>query len=160
MQGKTTLTINNKPPHAWHQTGIINHHIASKHFLCEIISIQTPYQNLSNFTPPYAETYWPLSGSLTHLLLNMVTILQTTFSKAFSLEWKFMHFDSNFTAVCSLGFNWQWVCVGSGNGLAPDGWQAITWINADPVHRRIYAVLGGAMSLLIEAEWCMYASVK
>ena len=25
----------------------------------------------------------------------------------------------------------------------PNRWQAITWTNADPVHRRIYAALGG-----------------
>ena len=33
--------------------------------------------------------------------------------------------------------------VGSGNGLAPNRRQAITLINADPVHRRTYAALGG-----------------
>ena len=32
---------------------------------------------------------------------------------------------------------------GSGNGLAPKRRQAIIWTNADPVHRRIYAALGG-----------------
>ena len=31
---------------------------------------------------------------------------------------------------------------GSGNGLAPNRWQAITSTNADPVHWRIYAALG------------------
>ena len=34
-------------------------------------------------------------------------------------------------------------CIGSGDGLAPKGWQAITWTNADLVHWRIYAALGG-----------------
>ena len=33
--------------------------------------------------------------------------------------------------------------IGSGNGLAPTRPQAITWPNADPVHLRIYAALGG-----------------
>ena len=33
--------------------------------------------------------------------------------------------------------------IGSGNGLAPNRWQAITWTSADPVHWRIYAALGG-----------------
>ena len=33
--------------------------------------------------------------------------------------------------------------IGSGNGLAPNKRQAITWTNADQVHRRIYAALGG-----------------
>ena len=34
-------------------------------------------------------------------------------------------------------------CIGSGNGLAPNRRQAITWTNADPVDWRIYAALGG-----------------
>ena len=33
--------------------------------------------------------------------------------------------------------------TGSGNGLAPNKRQAITWTNADPIHRRMYAALGG-----------------
>ena len=33
--------------------------------------------------------------------------------------------------------------IGSYNGLAPNKRQAITWTNADPGHRRIYAILGG-----------------
>ena len=32
--------------------------------------------------------------------------------------------------------------ISSGNGLVPNRQQAITWTNADPVHRRIYAALG------------------
>ena len=35
------------------------------------------------------------------------------------------------------------VNIGWGNGLVPTRWQAITWTNADPVHRRIYAAPGG-----------------
>ena len=33
--------------------------------------------------------------------------------------------------------------IGSGNGLASIRHQAITWTNADPVHRQMYAALGG-----------------
>ena len=58
-------------------------------------------------------------------------------------EWKVFHFNSHFTEVCSSGSNWQKVSIGSGNGLAPVRRQAITWTNADPVHWRIYAALGG-----------------
>ena len=29
-------------------------------------------------------------------------------------------------------------CIGSGNGLAPNRRQAITWTKADPVYRRTY----------------------
>ena len=34
-------------------------------------------------------------------------------------------------------------CIGLDNGLAPNRRQAIIWNNADPIHRRIYATLGG-----------------
>ena len=54
------------------------------------------------------------------------------------LEWKVWYFDSNFTEVCSKGSNWQEVSIGSGDGLALNRWQAITWSNADPVHWCIY----------------------
>ena len=33
--------------------------------------------------------------------------------------------------------------IGSGNGLAPNRRQAITWTNADPIHWRTYAAPGG-----------------
>ena len=56
-------------------------------------------------------------------------------------EWKLLYFDSNFTAVCSQGSTQQLVSIGSGNGLAPNRRQAITWTNAYPVHWRIYAAL-------------------
>ena len=58
-------------------------------------------------------------------------------------EWKVLYFDSNFTEVCFLGPNWQKVIITSGNGLAPNRRQAITWSNVDPVLWRIYAALGG-----------------
>ena len=38
--------------------------------------------------------------------------------------------------------NWQKGGIGSGNGLAPNRRQTITWTYADPVHWRIYAALG------------------
>ena len=54
---------------------------------------------------------------------------QTTFANAFS--WMKM---TKFTETCSS--------IGSGNGLAPNRRQAITWTNDDPIHWRIYAALG------------------
>ena len=39
--------------------------------------------------------------------------------------------------------NWQYVSTGSGNDLAPNRRQTITWTNADPVHWRINVKLGG-----------------
>ena len=58
-------------------------------------------------------------------------------------EWKVLYFDLNFNEVCSSGSNWQYTSVCSGNGLAPNRRQAITWTNGSPVHWRIYAALGG-----------------
>ena len=45
--------------------------------------------------------------------------------------------------IHSLGSNWQCISIVSDNGFARSRWQAIIWTNAYPVHRRIYAVLGG-----------------
>ena len=42
-----------------------------------------------------------------------------------------------------FGSNWQYVTIGSDNGLARSRRQAIIGNNANPVHRRIYAALGG-----------------
>ena len=57
----------------------------------------------------------------------MATVSQTICSNAFS--WKYL--------------NWQYVSIGSDNGLIPSRRQAIIWTNADPVQCRIYAALGG-----------------
>ena len=38
---------------------------------------------------------------------------------------------SNFTEVCSLGFNWRWVSIGSGNGLVPNRQQGIIWTSVE-----------------------------
>ena len=58
-------------------------------------------------------------------------------------EWKFLYFDSSFIEFCTLGSNWCKVSIGSGNGLARNRQKNIIWTNVDPVHRRIYAALGG-----------------
>ena len=58
-------------------------------------------------------------------------------------EWKVLYFDSNFTDICSKGSNWQSPSIGLDNGLAPNRRQAIIWTNANPIHWRIYAALGG-----------------
>ena len=50
-----------------------------------------------------------------------------------------------------LGFSFI-MSIGSGNGLASNRHQAITWTNADPVQWRIYA------SLMIEAVWSTVAA--
>ena len=43
--------------------------------------------------------------------------------------------------------------IGSGNGLAPNRRQTIIWTNADSVHWRIYAGLGGDELLLGDQFW-------
>ena len=45
------------------------------------------------------------------------------------LEWKFLYDDLNFTEVCSLRSNWQYIIIGSGNGLVPHGHYMIIYIN-------------------------------
>ena len=47
--------------------------------------------------------------------------------------------------------------IGSDNGLATNRRQAITWTNADPVHRRIYEVFGG--DELIHWGWDKMAAI-
>ena len=58
-------------------------------------------------------------------------------------QWKLQSSNSNFTDICSQGCNCQWASVSSGNGLSPLQCQAVIWTNADPIHWRIYAALGG-----------------
>ena len=53
-------------------------------------------------------------------------------------EWKVMHLIK-----ISLRVHLTKLRVGLDNGLAPDRRQAIIWTNADPIHWRIYAALGG-----------------
>ena len=47
----------------------------------------------------------------------------------------------------------------SGNGLAPKRRQAITWTNADPVHRCIYAALGGD-ELTVNGMRCVWPKLS
>ena len=43
------------------------------------------------------------------------------------------------------------VLNGSGDGLTPNRWQAITWSNTDPVHWHIYVALwGGELTLYLQ----------
>ena len=54
------------------------------------------------------------------------------------LEWKLLHFYSNFIAICSQASKYQYVSIGSDDGLAPNRRQAITWTNTGPVYWCIY----------------------
>ena len=55
----------------------------------------------------------------------------------FFYENNFWYFVLNFTEVCLQLSNGQWAILGSGNGLAPNRRQAITWTNddQDPLQR-------------------------
>ena len=44
---------------------------------------------------------------------------------------KIFVFDSTLSKICSLWFYWQYVTIGSSNGLAPNGRHAITWTNVN-----------------------------
>ena len=51
-------------------------------------------------------------------------------------------FKINCTEKCSLGSNWWYGRIGSDNGLVPNRWQAINWINDGMLYLCIYASLG------------------
>ena len=85
---------------------------------------------------------WPLSVNSSPTGQNDRQFSRQHFQMHF-LEWKWQNSDSNFTEIYSQEFNWQEAIIGSGNCLAPNRWQAITWTNDDPFQWRIYVVLGG-----------------
>ena len=94
---------------------------------------------------------------LTHILLDKIAaILQTTYSKTF-FWMKLFQFQIKFRWKMFLGVQ---LIICSDNGLAPSRRQVIIWTNADPVHRRIYAALGGdelkKLSWSKECRACMY----
>ena len=74
---------------------------------------------------------------------KMVAISQTTYSSVCSSISTFeLSLRYCFIKTCSLVANWQYVIVGSDNGLVPIRWHAIILTYADTVQRRIYALLG------------------
>ena len=60
-------------------------------------------------------------------------------------EWKRWNSVRSSTEICSQGSqdDKQALSIGSGNGVAPDRRQPITWTNADPVHWHKFRALGG-----------------
>ena len=71
-----------------------------------------------------------------------------------------MYFDSNFTEVCSYGFNWQWSSTGLDNGLAPNRRQAIIWTNTESIHWRIYAAHKGRWVTATSVQLSRHGSTK
>ena len=55
---------------------------------------------------------------------------------------KWIFFNEN-DKIPTQESNWEQTSIGSGNGLAPNRRQAITWNNDDPVHWCIYVEVGG-----------------
>ena len=88
--------------------------------------------------------YMPEWTGLSHLPLNKIAAIlaDDIFKWIFYGENVWVSIK-NFTEVCSQESNWQWLSPGLDNGLAPNRRQAIIWTNADPIHWRIYAELGG-----------------
>ena len=57
----------------------------------------------------------------------------------------------------SLGVGWQQINIGSGNGLAPNRCQAITWTNDDPVDGHIYKAPYSIVDLSSLAQFMLTA---
>ena len=73
----------------------------------------------------------------------MAPILADNIFKSIFLKWKWQNYNYNLIEICSNESNWQYASISSGNGLAPNRRQDIIWTNADLIHWRIYAALGG-----------------
>ena len=90
---------------------------------------------------------WPLFICQVHAINSYPSCTKwLLFPRHFQMhfyEWKDLYFDTKFTEVCYYGSRWQYISIGSGNGLASNRRQAIIWTNDDPVPRRIYAAVGG-----------------
>ena len=54
---------------------------------------------------------------------------------------------------------WQYSSTGSDNGMAPNRRQAIIWINADPIHWRIYAAIGEDELILFLGAQLQYTKI-
>ena len=65
------------------------------------------------------------------------------------LELKFPYFDWNYTEDSSQGSNWLSTSIVSDNGLAPNRWQAIIWINDGLVYWCIHV----SLSLNVISQW-------
>ena len=103
----------------------------------EIRKPQGDYKQIARWFMYYS--WWSKSN---HFVLNKIILTLQVF-QAHSTERRFLHFDSNFIEVCSPVSNWQGVISGSGNGLAPNRRQAITWTTDDLVYWHMYPSAGG-----------------
>ena len=72
----------------------------------------------------------------------------------FGIEWKWMHFYSNFTAISFYEFNWQYVITDSYDGLESIWGEAITLVYDG--HRRIYALRGLSELTCGDLKWHLF----
>ena len=70
------------------------------------------------------------------LLEPMVTQFNDTYMR------HLLSVSSFFIEVCTSGCDWWEVLIGLDNGLALNRWQAIIWVNGNPVQWRKNTVLG------------------
>ena len=106
---------------------------------------------------PNALTHPPHPHPTPLPLDKMAAISKTTFSNAFSWMKSFVFMIILLKFVSREGSSWQYRSICSSNVLAPNRRQAITWTNADPVHQRIYAALGGdELTCIIAMQSCNF----
>ena len=77
---------------------------------------QCESQTLFNSTPP-AQNGCHFADDIFSCILGM---------KSFVCWFEFQ--------ICSRGSKWQYISIGSGNGLVPNKQQAVTWTYVDPVN--------------------------
>ena len=104
----------------------------------------------------------------------MAAVSQTTFSSVFSgMKNLVFCFELHWILFLRVQLTITQHCLD--NGLAPNRRQAITWTNADPIHRCIYAALGGdeltvnawhptpthklkTCEIIASGSWCLHRS--
>ena len=88
--------------------------------------------------------WWPYGLRLPDLvyILSFLFIMNITEMIGISLRIVLRCFHDLMFLLCwEIKNSWSWFLIP--NGLAPNRRHAIIWTNADPIHWRIYATLGG-----------------
>ena len=80
--------------------------------------------------------------SLIHWRQDECPPVRSRYFEIHFVKWKLLNFRWYFIEMCSLGFNWQYVFIGSDNGLTPNSRQAIIWANVSLVYCHMYAAVG------------------
>ena len=69
----------------------------------------------------------PFYGEANQVIFNLTLLLY--FSSYIEAKTKWLRISRHFREVCSQVSNWQYTIIGSDNGLASDGRQAVIWPN-------------------------------